>query len=677
MKKLIFLLITTMALPIIAATPHPFTFNDMIAMQRVGTISVSPDGSKIAVTATKYSLETNRGNSDIYMIYTSDNHMRRLTNNDAADFNPIFSKDGKTLYFLSARTGTVQIFSLSLNGGEAQQITHFPVSIGNLKLSPKGNFFSFTAEVYPDTSDFREIAARDKKRAENKCSAKVYTELFVRHWDKWENGKWNHVFYMPVTGGTPVDVMEGLNGNCPSEPFGGPDEFNWSPDEKTIAFTTKIGRDRAWSTNFDVYRYTLATKLRVNLTAENKAWDSSPLYSPDGRYMYYLAMQIPGYESDRFRLMRQTIKTGKTVNLTENFQYSPSGMVLSDNGKEIYFIADKEAHFRIFKMNLKNLKITELVSRHTNGNLILNHNRLFFTQNSLIAPTEVYRMNLNDQVIRKISHFNDKRVQKIQFSEPEEFWFTDRDNVRIHGWLLRPTNFREGEKYPLAFYIHGGPQGSWEDNFHYRWNLQILPAQGYVVVAIDFRGSTGYGDKFREAIEKHWGDRPFHDLMDGLNYVLDNYPFIDKSRMGALGASFGGFMINWIAGNAPNTFNCLINHDGDFDQLSSYYNTEELWFPEYEFGGTPYQNPTLYEKWSPSRYVKNWKTPMLVIHGGHDYRVNLSEGLSTFNALQRRGIPSKLIVFPDENHWVLKPVNSQFWHKSVIDWMNRWCKPQQ
>ncbi len=676
MKKLILLLAFVLAVPLFSAT-HPFTFNDMITMQRVGEIAVSPDGNQIAVVSTKYSLETNKGNSDIYLINTSKNTMRQLTNNDAADFNPIFSRDGKILYFLSSRTGTIQIFSLSMSGGEAEQLTHLPVSIGNLKLSPKGTYFSFTAEVYPDTSNLSEVARRDKKTASSKCSAKVYTELFVRHWDKWENGKWDHVFYMPVIGGPAVDIMQGLDGNCPSEPFGGPDEFNWSPDEKKIAFTTKIGRDRAWTTNFDVYAYDVKTGTRENLTAANQAWDASPLYSPDGRYLYYLAMHIPGYEADRFRLMRRNLKTGKIVNLTENFQYSPSGMVLSGNGEDMYFIANKEAHFRIFKMDLAKKAMHELVSSHTNSNLTLNGNRLYFTQNSLIAPTEVYSMNLQDNQVQKMSHFNDEKLKKIRFSEPEEFWFTNRDNIRVHGWFIPPVSFKKGQKYPLAFYIHGGPQGSWEDNFHYRWNLEILPAQGYAVVAIDFRGSTGYGDKFREAIEKHWGDRPFHDLIDGLDYVVNHYDYIDKDHIGALGASFGGFMINWIAGNAPETFCCLINHDGDFDQYSSYYNTEELWFPEYEFGGTPFQNPKLYDKWSPSRYVKNWQTPMLVIHGGHDYRVNLSEGLSTFNALQRKGIPSKLIVFPDESHWVLKPVNSQFWHKSVIDWMNRWCKPQK
>ena len=286
-------------------------------------------------------------------------------------------------------------------------------------------------------------------------------------------------------------------------------------------------------------------------------------------------------------------------------------------------------------------------------------------------------MNLEARTVQKRTRTNDEIVNNIDFSQPEEFWFTNRDGIKVHGWLLRPVPFTSRKKYPLAFYIHGGPQGSWEDNFHYRWNLQILPAQGYAVVAIDFRGSTGYGDKFREAIEKHWGDRPFNDLMDGLDYVIKQYPFIDKDHMGALGASYGGYMINWIAGNAPDTFKCLINHDGGFDEFASYYNTEELWFPEYEFGGTPYDHPELYDKWSPARKVKNWKTPTLVIHGGRDFRVVLSEGLSTFNALQRKGIPSKLIVFPDENHWVLKPVNSKFWHESVINWMNKWCKPQQ
>jgi len=674
MKRILTILFLTAVSLGALANPHPFTFEDMIAMDRIGGYALSPDGTKAVLVVRDYSLASNSSNADLIMLDIATGKTRRLTTHEGADFNPIFSTDGKRLFFLSSRSGSVQIYALPLDGGEPQQITRFPLSISDLKLSPKGTYFSFSAAVYPDTSDFDEVARRDRKRAQDPCTAQVYEELFVRHWDTWEDGKWRHVFYMPVSGGDPVDIMRGMAGNCPSEPFGGAEEYNWSPDEQTIAFTTKLGRDRAWTTNFDVYTYRLADGKRINRTAANTAWDTAPLFSPDGTSLYYLAMKIPGYEADRFRIVRLNLRDGSRTVLTESFEVSPADLVFSEDGTILYFTGLKHAHVRVWQLSLADGAIRELVSRHTNHGLQRLGQDLFFLQNSLTSPSELVRYSLASGNMTKVSGINDKRVADIQFSEPEEFWFTNRDGVRIHGWLLRPVPFDPSMKYPLAFYIHGGPQGSWEDNFHYRWNLQILPAQGYVAVAIDFRGSTGYGDAFREAISKHWGDRPFHDLMDGLDYVLKTYPFIDKDRMGALGASYGGYMINWIAGNAPDRFRCLINHDGGFDEFASYYNTEELWFPEYEFGGPPHENPELYDKWSPARYVKNWKTPMLVIHGGRDYRVVDTEGLSTFNALQRKGIPSRLIYFPDENHWVLKPVNSRFWHQEVIRWMDRWCK---
>ncbi len=674
MKKISLLLFFVCVIPLYAQ-PHSFTFDDMIQMDRLGSFSISPDGSRIAFEVRDYSLENNNSNTDLYLMETATDSVRRLTRNKAADFNPVFSTDGNTIYFLSSRTGSVQIHAIDLTGGEPRQVTDFPVSVGDLKLSPKGSYFSFSASIYLDAPTFEETAEKDRKIAEKPDSAMVFDELFIRHWDTWEDGKWKHVFIMPVDGNQPVDIMKGLKANCPSEPFGGAEEYNWSPDESTIAFTAKAGgSERAWITNFDVYEYTLASGSYRNLTAENTAWDTTPVYAPDGNHLYYLAMQIPGYEADRFRLMRLGEDRLTAENLTETIELSPGDLTFSDDGQTLYFTALNKAHIRVYAFDPATRKLTELVDRHTNQGLQRHGKMLYFMQDSLTAPAELFSYNLENGKLRKRTGINDDHVKQIQFAEPEEFWFTNRDGVRVHGWLLRPPHFDKRKSYPLAFYIHGGPQGSWEDHFHYRWNLQILPAQGYVAVAIDFRGSTGYGDDFREAISGHWGDRPYHDLMDGLDYILKEHAYIDENRMGALGASYGGYMINWIAGQAPDRFQCLINHDGGFDEFSSYYNTEELWFPEYEFGGTPYENPELYDKWSPARYVQNWKTPMLVIHGGRDYRVVPTEGFSTFNALQRRGIPSKLIFFPDENHFVLKPANSRFWHQSVIQWMDTWCK---
>jgi len=664
------LMITSLAA---VADPHSFQFADMIAMDRIGGFTVSPDGSRVAFLVSDYSLETNGRNTDIYLLETATDTVRRLTNDPASDFNPIFSPDGTALYFLSSRSGSVQIFRLPLNGGEPEQLTHLPVSVSSLKLSPDARYFSFSAGVYMDTPGLDATAEKDREIAENPCTALVYDELFVRHWDTWEDHKWQHLFVMPVAGGDPVDIMSGMKGNCPTEPFGGPEEYNWSPDSKSIAFTTKVGKDRAWSTNFDVYLYDLATNTRTNITEQNQAWDTMPVFAPDGT-LYYQAMKIPGYEADRYRTVAFDPKTGTRKVLTEDIELSFGDICFSDDGKTLYATALKHAHIRVYSMNIQSGKLTELVSRHTNHGLQRSGNTLYFIQDSLTTPAEIFSYDLDTKNIRKRTGVNDAVLEQVAFSTPEEFWFENRDGDKIHGWILRPVPFDSHKRYPLAFYIHGGPQGSWEDHFHYRWNLQVMPAQGYVTVAIDFRGSTGYGDAFREAISGHWGDRPFHDLMDGLDYVLKAYPFVDGDRMGALGASYGGYMINWIAGNAPDTFKCLVNHDGGFDEFASYYNTEELWFPEYEFGGTPFENPELYDKWSPARKVNNWKTPMLVIHGGLDYRVVDTEGISTFNALQRKGIPSKFIYFPDENHWVLKPVNSQFWHESVISWMDQWCK---
>lgn len=677
MKKILLFTIILSSFSIFAgnAEKHPFDFNDMINFDRVSSSVASPDGKFVAFLVSDYSLENNNKNTDIYLISTDGKTTKRLTTHKKSDFDPIFSNDSKNIYFLSTRNGSSQIYMISVDGGEAKQLTHFPVSIYNLKLSPNGQYFSFSANVYPDSSDFDKTAAIDKEKEESKCSAMVYEKLFIRHWDTYEDGKWSHIFYYPVDGSKkPVDVMKGLEANCPSEPFGGAEEYNWSTDSMNIAFTGKVGDDRAWTTNYDVYTYSLKSNKYTNITKENKAWDTAPIYSPEGQYLYYLAMKIPGYEADRYRIMKYDLTSGKVENLTEKIEISPSSLNFSKDGKTIYFSAGHKAHTPIFSFSPDTKKINTLVAKHSNHSLNVVNNMIYFSQDSILQPAEIFSLNLDSKNVTKLSKINDEALSKVIMGEPEEFWFTNSDKIKVHGWMIKPVNFDKNKKYPLAFYIHGGPQGSWNDHFHFRWNLNIMPSQGYVVVAIDFRGSTGYGDDFRLAISKHWGDRPFNDLMEGLDYALLKYPFIDKDKMGAMGASYGGYMINWIAGNAPDKFKCLINHDGIFDETAGYYNTEELWFPEFEHGGTPYEIPEEYVKFSPSTYVKNWKTPMMVIHGGKDYRVVETEGFSTFNALQRKGIPSKLIYFPDENHWVLQPVNSQFWHKSVIDWMDKYLK---
>ncbi len=656
------------------AERHAFTFADMIGMRRLASPVPSPDGRQIAFVATEYSLEENRGNADIWIVGSDGGVPRRLTTHPAADNNPVFAPDGETLYFLSGRNGAAQIFALPLAGGEPRQVTHFPAGLSNRKLSPDGAWFSFTAAVYADESDFEQVAARDRAKKEGPCTAMVYEELFVRHWDAWKDGKWSHIFVMPVAGGAPVDVMAGVAGECPGVPFGGPGEYAWSPDSKSIAYTTKLGRDRAWTTNFDIFLYDIATRTARNLTAANPAWDTDPCFAPDGRTLYYLAMRVPGYEADRLRLMSLDLATGAVKNLTEAAEVSWADLRMAPDGRTIYCLGERAARTRIFAIDCATGASRELVGEHHNQALALKHGVLYFLQDSLTGPAELFAYDLGLGAPRRLTGFNDAALAAIDMSAPEEFWFENREGVSVHGWLLKPVPFDPGKKYPLAYYIHGGPQGSWQDSFHYRWNLQILPGRGYAVAAIDFRGSTGYGDAFREAIRGHWGDRPFEDLMDGLAHVLEKCPYIDQRRMAALGASYGGYMVNWIAGQAPDKFACLVSHDGIFDEFTAYFTTDELWFPEYEQGGTPWERPENYDRFSPARHVRNWKTPMLLFHGGKDYRCVETESIAAFNALQRRGIPSKLVYFPDEAHFVLSPRNSEFWHRTLIEWVDRWCK---
>jgi dipeptidyl aminopeptidase/acylaminoacyl peptidase len=662
-------------LPAFGAERHPFTFDDMIGLCRLSAPVPAPDGMSVAFVATAYSLADNRGNADIWLVNSDGANLRRATTHPSSDNNPVFAPDGRTLYFLSGRNGPPQIFALPLaGGGEARQVTKLPVGLANLKLSPDGAYFSFTAAVYADESDFEKAAARDRAKKDDPCTALVYEELFVRHWDAWRDGKWSHVFVMPVAGGAPVDVMAGLAAECPSEPFGGPSEYAWSPDSKALAYVTKLGRDRAWTTNFDIFLYDLAAKSAKNLTAANPAWDTEPCFAPDGKTLYYLAMKKPGCESDRLRLMRMDLASGEVRNLTEPVEVSWAELQMAPDGATVYCLGDKEARGCVFALDLASGAAKELVGEHYNTALTLRNGVLYFLQDSLTAPAEVFAYDLALGAARRLTSINDAALAKIDLRTPEEFRFVNRDGVKVRGWLLTPTGFDPAKKYPLAFYVHGGPQGAWEDHFHYRWNLQIMPAQGYVVVAIDFRGSTGYGDAFREAITGHWGDLPFNDLMDGLAHVLEKHPYIDRMHMAALGASYGGYMINWIAGNAPDTFKCLVSHDGIFDEFSAYYTTDELWFPEYEQGGPPFAQPANYDKFSPARFVQNWKTPMLLLHGGKDYRCVETEAVAAFNALQRKGIPSKLVYFPDESHFVVAPRNSEFWHRTIIAWLDRWCK---
>jgi len=483
---------------------------------------------------------------------------------------------------------------------------------------------------------------------------------------------------MPTAGGEAVDIMPGMDADSPSKPFGGAEEITCTPDSKAVIFTARnVGSKEPWSTDFDRYLAPIdGSKPPECLTEQNEAWDTTPAFSPDGKMLAYMAMQRPGYESDRFRIVLRPWPNGQKRVLTEKWIYSPRAILWSRDGKTIYTTASNRGQVSLFAINVNTGAAKILVEKGTVRSPQLAANKIIFGRDYLKSPVELYSIKSNGKNQRQITHINAKKVAAARMGDYEQFTFKGWNDESVSCYVVKPIDFDATQKYPVAFLIHGGPQGSFGNDFHYRWNPQAYAGAGYAAVMVDFHGSVGYGQKFTDSIRGDWGGKPLADLQKGLAAALARYPWMDGEHVGALGASFGGYMINWIAGNWPDRFKCLVNHDGNLDERMAYYATEELWFPEWDHEGTPWDNPQSYEKQNPINFVKNWKTPMLIIHSAKDFRVVVTQGMSTFTALQRRGIPSKFLYFPDEDHWVQKPQNSILWHETVIGWLDRWVKDQ-
>ena len=675
-KVLLFVLLFMSLSATIFAQTHAFSIHDMLAMDRLSEPQVSPDGKWVVFTLRKTDLAANRGRTDLWLVGIDGTGLRQLTVNPASDFSPQWARDGKSIWFMSTRSGSAQIWRMPVDGGEPEQKTSLPIDVGGFLLSPDGSRLAVTMEVFPSCENIACSKTKLDEMESRKASGKIYDKLFFRHWDTWSDGRRSHVFTMPITGGEPVDLMRGMEADCPSKPFGGVEEIAFTPDSKSIVFTARVaGREEAWSTNFDLYLVPVdgaaAPKL---LTANNKAWDTTPAFSPDGKTLAYLAMSRPGYEADRFRIVLRSWPDGAERVLTENWDYSAGGILWSADGKTIYTHADNIGQHSIFALDAATGKARTVVKEGTVSAVALAGPRLLYGLHHLKSPVELYTILPAGAEVRQITSINAEKLKQARMGEPEQFSFKGWNDETVYCYIVKPIDFDASKKYPVAFLIHGGPQGSFGNDFHYRWNPQAYAGAGYAAVMVDFHGSTGYGQAFCDAIRGDWGGKPLEDLQKGLAATLARYPWMDGERVAALGASYGGYMINWIAGNWPDRFKCLVNHDGNLDERMAYFDTEELWFPEWDHNGTPWDNPENYAKHNPIDHVKKWKTPMLVIHGGLDYRVVDTQGMSTFTALQRRGIPSKFLYFPDENHWVLKPQNSIQWHETVLGWLNQWTK---
>lgn len=665
---------------------HPFSVRDMLAMDRISDPQASPDGKRVVFVVRRTDLEANRGRMDLWLVSTETARLRRLTSHPENDSSPRWSPEGRTIWFLSDRSGSSQVWKIPVDGGEAEQVTDEPLDAGNLLLSPDGEHIAYTMEVFPGGETVECTDKRLEQLEQRKATGRLYDKLFVRHWDAWEDGRRSHLFVRPVAGGAAVDVMGDMDADTPSQPFGGPAEMTFTPDGNGVVFSARnVGREEAWSTDFDLYHAPVdGSQPPRCLTADNDAWDTHPVFSLDGKTLAYLAMSRPGYESDQFRIMLLDWPAGNQRALTEGWDRSASSIGWSADGKTIYVTAQNTGQRSLFSVDVKSGKVRTIVKNGTVHAFDVAGGDIVYSLSTLGSPAELYCVRADGRPrqaeladgrdVGQLTNINAAKVTAARMGDYEQLTFLGASDEMVYAYVVKPADFDPGRRYPVAFLIHGGPQGSFGNVFHYRWNPQAYAGAGYAAVMVDFHGSTGYGQAFTDSIRGDWGGRPLVDLQRGLAAALERYPWMDGDRVGALGASFGGYMINWIAGRWPDRFRCLVNHDGNLGERFAYFDTEELWFPEWDHVGAPWENAVGYDDQNPLRFVENWKAPMLVIHGELDFRVPVTQGLATFNALQRRGLPSRLLYFPDENHWVLKPHNSILWHETVIGWLDQWLK---
>jgi dipeptidyl aminopeptidase/acylaminoacyl peptidase len=660
---------------------EPFTLDKFFALARVSDPRISPDGKWVVYQVTTTDSEKNTTTSTLWLAPVAGGQPRQLTTTDKHDRHPRFSPDSRKVLFESDRGGEeTQLWVIDITGGEARPLTNISTGAQGGIWSPDGKQIAFISAVYPEHSNkpFVESDAANKKRKEeaekNPVKARVFDRLFYRHWDSWVEGKRQHLFVMPADGGEPRDVTPGDFDAVPtSSTFSAGDEYIFSADGQFLLFTAPPRKDEAWNTNHDLWRVPLAGGEPENLTAGNLAADGCPRLSPDGRHLAYRRQSRPGYEADKWELIVADASGGNARSLTGHVDRSIGEFAWSADGKSIYYLAEEDGFTPLFEISLQGGKPTRITREGTIGSLsVASDGTLAFTAARMDQPAEVWVMP-RGQAARNISQANAEILRQIDLPRPESVRVRVPDGKEMQMWILKPPGFDPQKKWPLAYLVHGGPQGAWEDTWSWRWNPPLWAAQGYVVALPNPRGSTGFGQEFVDAISADWGGKCFDDLMVGIRF-LERQPYIDPDRMAAAGASFGGYMMNWFAGHTDK-FKTLITHCGVYNFDSMYATTDELWFDEWEHGGPPWETRESYEKHSPHRFAKAFRTPMLIIHNDNDFRVPVSEGYQLFTTLQRLGVPSKLINFPDEGHWVQKPANSRFWHQEVFAWLKQYVPP--
>jgi dipeptidyl aminopeptidase/acylaminoacyl peptidase len=653
---------------------HPMTFDDLIKLHRLSAATISKDGKWIAYAAATPDMDANRNVSNVWIVSTAGGGPIQVSQG-GRDSAPAWSPDGKTLAFISGRDGGSQVYLLSMEGGEAKKLTTLSTGADLFHWSPDGKTIAFTSSVYPDCQDDACNAKRDEQKEKSKVKAHLYDHLLYRHWDHWSEGKRSHLFVVPADGSAAArDLLPGANYDVPPDERGEASDFNFSPDSKEICFTAVTDKVEAISTNGDLFTVPVAGGETKQITTQ-KGFDGNPVYSPDGRYIAYHAQLTPGYESDRWRVMLYDRSSGKIDNLSENFDRSAMELAWSPDSKTIYFLAENETLQPVYAMDARVGATPKKVLDGFNAEFAFSGDgkTLAATRSSLTMPNEIFTASGDGGGLKQLTHANDNILSNVEMNPPEKFWFDGAEGTKVQAMLIRPPNVDASKKYPLLNLLHGGPQTMWSDDWGYRWNAEVFAGAGYVILMINRRGSTGYGQKFTDEITNDWGGKAYEDVMKGTDAAIAKYPFIDGSRLAAAGGSYGGYMADWLATHTGR-FKAIISHAGVYDKVSMYA-TEELWFEEHDLQGTPWTAPENYKKWAPVTYageLGKYKTPTLVIAGERDYRVPYTQSLEFFSALQRQGVPSELLIFPDEGHWVLKPQNAQLWYKTFFEWLAKY-----
>ena len=646
----------------------------LLRIQRLGEPALSPDGKLVAYTVTTPDLDKNTRPKQIYVVPVSGGTPRLLTQEGEDNERPRWSPDSRQIYFISNRGGSSQVWVMDADGARPRLITRLATEAGGVLVSPDGKKLLFQSSVYPECG--ADNACNQKNLdvdAKAPSKARIYTSLLYRHWTEWQTRRRQHLLVANTDG---TDVKDLTPGKFDVPPFslGGPDGYAISPDSLELAFVMNVDPVPAASTNSDIYTVPLeggdAKRITIGLGA-----DDSPLYSPDGKYLAFRSQQRAGYESDRWRLMVLDRASGKTTNLTDTLDRWVESFTWSPDSSRLFFTTEDRGRIGLQMISAAGGGLRTIISGQSSLDDVqfaADGRTMIYTEETGSRPLEIFRATSAGGAGVALTHMNDALLAGVTLTPLEELWVDTADKSRVHSFITKPPNFTPTRKYPVVFLIHGGPQGAWGESWTYRWNAQVFASAGFVVVQPNPRGSTGYGQKFIDDINGDWGGKPFDDIMAVVDAV-GAQPYIDNTRMAAAGASYGGYMVNWMNGHT-NRFKAIVSHGGVFDTVSWARETEEQWFPIWEFKGTPTDNPESYEKFSPAAYAKDFKTPTLVIHGEQDFRDVTGQGMQLFTVLQQQNVPSKLLLFPDEGHWVLKPQNSLLWYHTVLDWIGEWTR---